>query len=369
MFQLRLPSRYLITACSILVLLFLLQPLSGHAQAVAAMPELLSQAPIACSANTPALDEAGFVAVGGIEVWVTVRGQSCGNPVILMLHGGPGNPLSPYARNIYGDWEKDFTLVQWDQRGAGKTYGRSPATAELPLSMARMAQDGVELAEFLTRHLNQSKLILMGGSWGSALGVHMAKVRPDLFHAYVGTGLLVGYAENQLASYSKLLARARTAGDSKTVGTIEALGPPPWTNPRNFGILRRATRVYEAKVSEPPPKSWWVPEASYTSAKAVADFESSEEFSYLQFVGLKGDGMLSRLDLPALGLDFAIPVYLVQGAEDLVTTAEVAKRYFETIVAPAKDFVLLPRTGHDPNVPMVEAQFKLLKERIRPLVR
>ncbi|MCY7355725.1 MAG: alpha/beta hydrolase [Lysobacter sp.] len=117
------------------------------------------------------------------------------------------------------------------------------------------------------------------------------------------------------------------------------------------------------------PKDWWVPSPLYTTPKAQADYEAGEEYSYLQFVGLKGNGMLSLIDLPKLGLNFDIPVFLVQGAEDLVTVPEVAKRYFDNIVAPQKVYVLLADTGHDPNAAMLEAQYKILKEQIAPLTK
>lgn len=68
-----------------------------------------------------AVHEAGFITIGGIEQWVVVDGADCGNPVVVMVHGGPGNPNTPFARNLFGDWENDFTIVQWDQRGSGKT--------------------------------------------------------------------------------------------------------------------------------------------------------------------------------------------------------------------------------------------------------
>ena len=135
------------------------------------------------------------------------------------------------------------------------------------------------------------------------------------------------------------------------MSSIEAFGPPPWTNPRNFGILRRAMRVYEAKSSVGSPDSWWVPAPLYATPASLAEYEAGEEYSYLRFVGLAGDGMFSRIDLPALGREFEVPVFLVHGAEDLLTVPEVARRYFESIVAPEKAFVLLARTGHDPTPP------------------
>lgn len=323
--------------------------------------------PIPCADPAQAVREEGFVAIGGIEQWVTVRGDSCANPVILFIHGGPGNPLSPYAETIYAAWEKDFTLVQWDQRGAGMTWGRNPD--ETPLTLELMTRDGVEVAAWAKARLGQDKVILMGGSWGSALAVHMAKARPDLFHAYLGTGQLVDHEANQAASYRRTLDLARGAGDAATVTALEALGPPPWASPRSFGALRRATRAYEARTTIPAPAGWWVRAPAYATPAALADHEGGEDFSYIQFVGLTGEGMFSTIRLKALGPDFAAPFFLVQGAEDLVTTPEVARAYFDFVRAPAKEYRLVPAAGHDPNAAIVAAQFQILQTRIRPLIR
>ena len=324
-----------------------------------------SEATSICASPGQEIREDAFVLLGGIEQWVTIRGDSCANPVILFLHGGPGNTLSPYADAIFGAWEKTFTLVQWDQRGAGRTYGRSTPPAESTLTIERMTEDGIQLATYLTRHLGKRKIILVGGSWGSVLGVHMVKSRPDLFHAYVGVSQIVGYRENQAAGYAKVLAMARAAGDQRTVSALEALGPPPWANPRNSGILRRATRAYEELTSTPAPESWWVPSPAYDKPQIRADYQEGEDFSYLQFVGLKGDGMFSGVDLPGLGMAFEVPVFIIMGSEDLVTTPDVAMRYFDGITAPAKEFVLVPRAGHDPNEAIVDAEFRILNQRVR----
>ncbi|GGY05004.1 alpha/beta fold hydrolase [Pseudoduganella dura] len=88
----------------------------------------------ACADPAQAVDEAAFVPVNGIEQWVTIKGRRCSNPVVLFVHGGPGNPLSPFADRLFAGWERDFTLVQWDQRGSGMTYGRKPPPEETPLT-------------------------------------------------------------------------------------------------------------------------------------------------------------------------------------------------------------------------------------------
>ena len=319
-----------------------------------------TSAPAGCASPAQPVHEEQFVRIGGIEQWITINGESCANPVILFLHGGPGNTLSPYAGPLFGSWQKDFTLVQWDQRGAGKTYGRNPPAPGSTLTVERMTKDGLAVAEHLTRRLGTAKILLVGGSWGSILGIHMAKARPDLFHAYVGFAQVVSYAENQTASYEKTTAAARAAGDQTAIASLEALGNPPWTNPRNYGILRRATRAYEAKTTDSAPKSWWVRAPEYDTPEVREHDSEGEDFSYLQFVGLEGNGMLSRVDLPALGSDFQVPVFMAQGSEDLVTVPEAAQRYFDRISAPEKQFVLVPRAGHDPNAAMLDALYRFI---------
>jgi pimeloyl-ACP methyl ester carboxylesterase len=332
-------------------------------------PPALTLPQVACVSPTQKVDERSFVTLGGIEQWVTVKGESCANPIILFLHGGPGNPLSPYADAVYGAWAKDFTLVHWDQRGSGMTFGRSPPGPDATLTIQQLSRDGAELAAHLARRFHRPKVILWGSSWGSILGVHMAKAHPELFYAYLGTSQGVSYRENPAASYAKLLGLARAAQDSAALAVLEGVGPPPWVDPRSFGKVRRVVRVYEAKSATPAPPHWWKPAADYSAPEATAAYEEGEEFSFLAFVGLKGDGMFSQVDLPRLGTDFAMPMFFVHGAQDLLFTPEVARRYVDSLKAPQKAFVLLEHAGHDPNQEVIDAEFKLLKERILPLTR
>lgn len=198
----------------------------------------------ACQAPGQPVNKAGYVTVGGIRQWVTIEGQDCANPAVLIVHGGPGNPNTPFAHNLFGSWAKEFTIVQWDQRGSGKTYAESkPAEGEW-LTMERLVNDGLEIARYATQTLGKRKLILMGGSWGSALAVNMAMAAPELFHAYVGTAQLVNYQADMAASCAKTLALAKAAGDTSAVGQLDKLGPPPWTDPR----LVRRPAPFDAQV-------------------------------------------------------------------------------------------------------------------------
>lgn len=322
-----------------------------------------------CKSGAERIDEEKYVQLNGIEHWITIKGDRCDNPVILFLHGGPSNPMSPYADAIYGSWKKDFTLVQWDQRGSGKTFIRNPSTAESELSIAQMADDGIAVTEYLRQQLHKDKVILMGSSWGSALGMQIVKTRPDLFIAYLGTAQIVSQVANQTASYTTTLAKARTAGDPTMIKSLEEIGSPPWINPRHFGVLRRATKVLEAKSSIAAPKHWWIPASSYQMEEFEAQYEAAEEYAFLQFVGFKNNGMYSKIDFPAMGLTFTIPMFFVQGEEDLVTVPEVSKAYFERIQAPKKGYFMVPKAGHNPNLASVAMEYTVLTEQVLPLLK
>jgi pimeloyl-ACP methyl ester carboxylesterase len=337
-------------------------PLQAYSQSI-------SDAPVSCKAGQRQINEEGYVKIGGIEQWVEIKGDDCANPVILMVHGGPGNPNTIFAQPPYKAWEKQFTIVQWDQRGAGRTFARNPATADGVLTIAGLARDGNEVAVFAAKHLQAKKLILFGGSWGSALSAHMAMARPELYAAFLSTGQLVNGQANQADSYRKLLALARAADDSKTLAALDAMGAPPWSNPRFPGQFRKLSRGYEAKVTTPTPKAWFAPAKAYESEKMQADYEAGEDYSWIQYVGMKGEGMHATLDLYQLGTTYKMPVFMLVGEHDLTTTPDVAKRYFDAIKAPEKAYFLLPQTGHDPNPPMVEAQYNILTTRIAPLFK
>src|SRR5689334_21549103 len=136
------------------------------------------------------IEDASFITIGGIEQWVTIRGDNGGNPVLLLVHGGAADVQSPLV-STYAPYEKDFVLVQWDQRGAGRTYAKNGAAG---VSAAKIIADGIDLAEQLRKRFPTQKLCLFGHSWGSVVATEMAQRRPELFAAYVGTGQVASWA-------------------------------------------------------------------------------------------------------------------------------------------------------------------------------
>src|ERR1051325_8709547 len=130
------------------------------------------------------IDERSYITIGGIEQWVTIRGEDRNNPVLLFLHGGPGDVTNPWTFALFAPWQKHFTVVQWDQRGAGRTLRKSGQAVAPTMTVERMAQDGIEVAEYLRTHLRKDKIIVVAHSFGSIFGMRMISARADLFHAF-----------------------------------------------------------------------------------------------------------------------------------------------------------------------------------------
>ena len=315
--------------------------------------------------------EERFIRINGIEQWVTIKGNRT-KPVILFLHGGPGSPLTPYADTIYHNWEKDFILVQWDQRGAGKTFGLN-APAELnpdylrsnPLTLEQMTTDGIELTKYLIKYLGKQKVILFGTSWGSALGVKMAVKEPELFYAYIGHSQVVNPSASLIFGYQKVYAMAQATKDQQSLDVLNSIGKPPYDTAKNAGRLLRIIKKYQQKNTVSAPDSWMESSTEYNSEKDNQNRSDGDDYSFINYMGDKKYGivsMSSTINLMKDDLVFKIPVYIIQGEEDILTPEPITKEYFKKISAPKKKFILLAKTEHGFNISAIDTQYKIMKE-------
>jgi len=312
------------------------------------------------------INEEMFVKIGGINQWITIKGEDRNNPIVLFLHGGPGDALSPSADAMFPGWDRHFTLVQWDQRGAGRTYRQTGPSIASTLTIDRMVQDGVEVSEFLEHKLHKRKIIIVGGSWGSILGIYLAHTRSDLFYAYIGMAQIVNWQNGLSASYARVLEMARASGDQQAITALTTIGPPPWNSISKWPVYHKWEQTYQAKVVTAPAAPTTI-SAEYASAQERAQYAAADDFNFEHFWGATLSGPLTRIDLPALGTDFAVPIFMIQGQEDLTAIPEFAKAYFDSIKAPRKQFYLIPGTGHGPTAPELDVMLKVLTDEVRPI--
>jgi pimeloyl-ACP methyl ester carboxylesterase len=319
----------------------------------------------ALAITTPnGIDEAAFVKIGGIAQWVTIRGENRSNPVILFLHGGPGSATSMLS-SLFRSWEKDFTVVQWDQRGAGKTFGLN-GTDEAPMTIDRMVRDGLELTHYLQTHLHKKKVILLGHSWGTELGVLMAKRDPTLFSAFVGTGFVVAKEEKEEILYARLMQRLIAAKDQDAIRELKTVGPPPYKSEHDQDVERHLQNRFNVDA-ERNLQSNLTPVVLFAPGVALLDIRALLNGPDYSAEALYKETL--TYDARKLGPAFAMPFFIFNGDRDLTTPADLAKTYFDTVEAPQKGFVILKGGGHAAVMTMPDVFLAELKSRVRPLAK
>lgn len=319
----------------------------------------------ASAIRTPnGIDEAMLIPIGGIEQWVTIRGQERSNPVLLVLDGGPGAAGSAF---VPSKLEKDFVVVEWDQPGAGKTFGQAGRRIDPNLTIEQVVRDGNEVAEYLRQHLHANKIALLGISWGTIIGINMIKLRPELFFAYVGTGQVVNMQRGEALNYAHVLAKARTRGDRVAISDLEKILPPPYVSDAAFRTQRTLALAYETEAPSGSALFLGVLFAPRYGLRDVANWMRGFFASQDHFIGSAMNGPMMAVDLPALGAHFDVPVFVFQGTEDDFTPFELAEAYIGSINAPEKLFVAAPGAGHFAFETRWQDMLQFLVARVRPL--
>jgi pimeloyl-ACP methyl ester carboxylesterase len=312
--------------------------------------------------STKGIDEAGYVPIGGIEQWVTIRGQDRANRVLLFLHGGPGDVTSCWAFRLFVPWEEHFTVVQWDQRGAGRTLKKSGSAVAPTLTVDRMAQDGIELAEYLRKHLGKQKIIVVAHSFGSIVGLQMVRTRPDLFYAYVGTGQVADETKNYSAAYAALLKNARAVKNQRAIDELTKIGPPPYPAGDGYRVQWKWANFFEGADAFIASTLGLALVAPGCSVEDINDSVTGQSFSAEQLVPqTKSKGPKE------LGLKFAIPMFFFQGAEDFTSPTALARDYEKAIQSPHKEFVAIQGAGHFAVFMHSDQFLEELLTRVRPL--
>jgi pimeloyl-ACP methyl ester carboxylesterase len=239
------------------------------------------------------------------------------------------------------------------------------------MTLAQMTQDGVELAEFLRAHLHKHRIVLIGHSWGSFLGIHIVRRRPDLFDAFVGTGQVVGrqtFEKEFDLVVADLKARAQATGNKQALTELASISAVPGYSMTRPDIVDKWAKV----LSQPSIEAFQL--ASPVPPEFMPDFSLLDWcywqrgilFSAKQLRG--SNGPMVQSDLRSLGTDFPIPMFFFEGTEDIVTPIEPAYSYFEQITAPQKEFVQVKGGDHFIPFDRPDEFLAQLMEHIGPLV-
>jgi proline iminopeptidase len=313
--------------------------------------------------------EMATVRLGGADQTVLIRAADPDKPVLLYLSGGPGQSDLAFARVLLEPLTADFVVVVWDQRGSGRSYEALDPTSALTLEQA--VADAVELSEYLRSRFSEQKVYLLGESWGTTLGALAVQDRPDLFHAYIGSGQMVSQRVTDQIIWRDLLAYADRTGNGDLYDQILTLGEPPY---RDTPWANSVVMGYYPLIETP-----YTPPAAYVArgnASGVGPYGVlASEYSFIDKVNvIRGLVDMFSLMYPQLqGIDFRtdvttleVPVYVLDGAHELAARRGLAHEWFDGLTAPHKELITYEDAGHSVVFEEVDAFHRLMTEAIVP---
>jgi len=288
------------------------------------------------------LDE--YVSINGIDQFLFHLGTNYKNPVMLFLHGGPGAAESLLTGAFQEKWEEIYTVVHWDQRGAGKTLIKNPN--KLP-TIDLMLQDLYEIVQYLKKKYNKQKIVLLGHSTGSVLGSLFITKHPEEVIYYIGAAQVIGMVENEKVGYNKIKEVINQAGDKKSLKKLDAIGEYPGNKIdfnkeflKKCNVVRKLQGKY--KVGMELGFSIWV------AMLRSPIFKLSDIIAFFKIfkVNVKVLKFLSDFNLRNETSEYKVPIYYVLGGSDWQAPYIVAQNYFEEINAPNKKIYVIPNAGH-----------------------
>lgn len=299
------------------------------------------------------ISESKYLDINGTKQFVMIRGENDKNPVLLHLHGGPGvseiGGMSKYNREL----EKNFTVVYYDQRNAGKSYTESFPASEIKVE--KFIEDVNQLAKYLKDRLKVNKIFLVGHSWGSQLGMLVIQKYPQHFSGFVGTGQQVAAYEGELQSFRYTLAKAKEFKIDSLIQQLEFIGEPKSGDFHTMYPFSEAFSLQKYFLLELNRKIY----NGFTIEKLYANFQESDEYTpkekenYLNGANFANEHIINDPDYNNFDLrkqvpEVKIPVFFIAGKYDYVNPTPLAKEYFGLLKAPKKEFILFENSGHDP---------------------
>jgi pimeloyl-ACP methyl ester carboxylesterase len=280
--------------------------------------------------------------IGNINQSVSIHGNDVSKPILLLLHGGPGMAQIGFIRYFTQPLENEFIIVNWDQRGAGKSYSSDIETSTM--TIGQFVADTIELTDYLLSRFQQSKLFLCGHSWGTVVGLLAAYQRPELFRAYIGVSQVVNMVEGETISYQFTLDQAKQTNNQKAVNELIQIGQPPFKSLKDNLLQRKWLNLFGGSTHSANINKL-MQKASSTKEYTIWDwlwrFRKGMTYSLTH---LKDELMDVAFDKTILKLD--LPVYFFEGDTDFQVPSILAKNYFETIEATTKKRIVFENCGH-----------------------
>lgn len=292
--------------------------------------------------------------INGVDHSVFIKTKNPSNPLLVILHGGPGFSDFYLWQSYNAALEEHFTVVTYDQRGAGLSFSESiPASS---MTYAQLMDDSHELIQRLKAEFKQEKVYLMGYSGGTILGVYLITKFPEDFKAFISVGQMVNGYKNEQGCLEYAYNQALFKCNQAAIAQLKPLlsGYPSGKSEldlANLKILRKWNRVFFGDFCEGTSMDE-VMRGIKPHLKELIDYDLLNKGEHFSMHHLWAEIMNVKLD--ETHLKFQVPVYFMVGSCDYNTPFELTQEYYELIEAPKKKIFYFQNSGH--YIPFVEPQ-------------
>ncbi len=311
-----------------------------------------------------AISEYRTVELGGVEQSILIRGNDKSNPILLYIHGGPGNPETPIIVPYQKEWEEYFTVINWDQRGSGRSYHKDIDKASL--NTEQICQDAIELTKYLQETFQVEKIYLVGHSYGTYVGMKCVQMNPESYYAYVGMGQVGNQQENEKKLIAYATQMAENEGNQEVLNELSTLGDLPYSK-EDFGnkisLSRKWTTYYGGSLYGKKNTNRFILETLYRPEYSLFDLMDYINGEKLYYTNTKEDQARWELFNANLCKEIPrveVPVYFVQGENDYITSFKVCQAYFNILEAPYKELIPLAECAHNPIMDMTKEVSEIL---------
>jgi len=302
------------------------------------------------------------IELGGLKQHILIRGHDVNNPLLLFLHGGPGTAVIALAHRFDRELEKHFVIVNWDQRGAGKSFSRK--IPKKTMNVEQFISDTHDLILNLKERFKKEKIYLVGHSWGSHLGSLVVDRFPKHFYAYIGIGQVVNLYAGEKISYQFTVAEAKKRNHKKGIKVLKNLKPYTGTEYKKMMKQRKwlykfggATHVYKNPIT-------LVKKGFSAREYTLRDF-----FKFFRGMLFSTKVMwddLFKYDLSKIIKEYKVPIYFLVGKYDYNTPFELSEKFFNQVKAPQKEYIWFENSAHMPNYEENKKYTELLTNKILP---
>lgn len=293
------------------------------------------------------ISEKAFVEINGVKQGMFIKGRSLSNPVLLYLHGGM--PDFFLTQRYPTGLENLFTVVWWEQRGAGISYAGNadPVT----MNGRQLIEDAKALSRHLCQRFGREKIYLMGHSGGTFIGLQAAAESPELYQAYIGVAQMVDQRTSEKEAYDYMLRSFEEKGDN---GMVRRLRKAPV--PRKGDIPRAYWAVRDKAMHRLGVGTMHEMRSVLTGLFIPSLF--FREYSFADKIKLwraKAKSGVSVISNEILATDLSqkitrldVPFYVFHGSMDYTVSYTLSKAYFKVVQAPVKGFYSFERSAHSP---------------------